>query len=93
MCFNRLLMTACVFLLVPFAWSQVHPPAGAAYDPRLTFAPLTREAFESRLSDSNIYRVRHAKAMLKLNDDRSVYAYYVRVGLRYRMRRLRLVHY
>src|SRR6202453_5429578 len=41
MCFNRLLMTACVFLLVPFAWSQVPPPAATAYDPRLSFAPLT----------------------------------------------------
>lgn len=37
----------------------------------LNFAPQTRETFESRLSESNVYRVRHAKAMLKLNDDRS----------------------
>jgi hypothetical protein len=32
--FHRLLMTVCVLLVVPSAWSQ------AAYDPRLTFAPL-----------------------------------------------------
>src|SRR5271156_4200554 len=36
--FDRLLMTGCVLLLVPVAWSQAPP---AAYDPRLTFAPLT----------------------------------------------------
>jgi len=37
----------------------------------LNFAPVTRETFESRLNESNVYRVRHAKAMLKLSDDRS----------------------
>src|SRR3984957_15785873 len=44
--FNHLLITACVLLPVPFALSQAPspaaaPPAAAAYDPRLTFAPLT----------------------------------------------------
>jgi Peptidase family M1 domain len=37
---NRLSVTVCVLLMVPFAWSQAPAPA-AAYDPRLTFAPLT----------------------------------------------------
>jgi len=51
---------------------RVRGPVRAAFQiVDLNFAPLTREAFESRLSESNIYRVRHAKAMLKLNDDRS----------------------
>ena len=47
--FDRLLMAVSVFLLGPVAWSQASPaaapaaaaPAAAAYDPRLTFAPLT----------------------------------------------------
>src|SRR5271163_4995145 len=51
---DRLLMAVLVFLLGPLAWSQASPaaapaaaapaaaaPAAAAYDPRLTFAPLT----------------------------------------------------
>jgi hypothetical protein len=51
---------------------RVRGPVRAAFQVvDLNFAPQTRETFESRLSESNIYRVRHAKAMLKLNDDRS----------------------
>ena len=38
---------------------------------QLGFAPQSREAFESRLGDSNVHRARHAKAMLKLLDERS----------------------
>jgi neutral ceramidase len=37
----------------------------------LNFAPKSREAFEARLSESNVYRVRHAKAMLRLYDERN----------------------
>ncbi len=36
----------------------------------LGFAPQTRETFESRLNDTNVWRVRHAKAMLRLYDER-----------------------
>ncbi|HZJ13744.1 MAG TPA: neutral/alkaline non-lysosomal ceramidase N-terminal domain-containing protein [Chthoniobacteraceae bacterium] len=51
---------------------RVRGPVRAAFQVvDLNFAPQTRETFESRLSESNIYRVRHAKAMLKLTDDRS----------------------
>jgi len=51
---------------------RVRGPLRAAFQiVDLTFAPQTRETFESRLTESNIYRVRHAKAMLKLSDDRS----------------------
>ena len=39
--FDRLLVTFSVLLLGSVAWSQTPAPAGsAAYDPRLTFAPL-----------------------------------------------------
>ena len=37
----------------------------------LNFAPKSRETFEARLSESNVYRVRHAKAMLRLYDERN----------------------
>jgi len=51
---------------------RVRGPVRAAFQiVDLNFAPQTRETFESRLNESNIYRVRHAKAMLKLSDDRS----------------------
>src|SRR5579864_2851265 len=51
---------------------RVRGPVRAAFQiVDLNFAPLTREAFESRLGESNVYRVRHARAMLKLSDDRS----------------------
>jgi hypothetical protein len=35
----------------------------------LGFAPQSREGFEARLQETNVYRVRHAKAMLRLYDD------------------------
>ncbi len=52
--FDRLLMAVSVFLLGPVAWSQASPaaapaaaaPAAAAYDPRLTFAPLAARSGE-----------------------------------------------
>jgi neutral ceramidase len=37
----------------------------------LNFAPKSRETFEARLNESNVYRVRHAKAMLRLYDERN----------------------
>src|SRR5271165_1250641 len=42
--FDRLLMAVSIFLLGPVAWPQTPaaaPTGAAAYDPRLTFAPLT----------------------------------------------------
>ncbi|MBI3696299.1 MAG: hypothetical protein HY238_15865, partial [Acidobacteria bacterium] len=36
----------------------------------LNFAPHSRETFEARLSESNPWRVRHAKAMLRAYDER-----------------------
>ncbi len=51
---------------------RVRGPVRAAFQiVDLNFAPQTRETFQSRLGESNVYRVRHAKAMLKLSDDRS----------------------
>lgn len=51
---------------------RVRGPVRAAFQiVDLNFAPQTRETFQSRLGESNVYRVRHAKAMLKLADDRS----------------------
>ncbi len=35
----------------------------------LAFAPHTRETFAARLGESNVWRVRHAKAMLKTYDE------------------------
>jgi neutral ceramidase len=35
----------------------------------LGFAPQSREGFEARLQETNVWRVRHAKAMLRLYDD------------------------
>ena len=35
----------------------------------LGFAPQSREGFEARLQETNVYHVRHAKAMLRLYDD------------------------
>lgn len=35
----------------------------------LGFAPQSRETFQARLQDSNVYRARHAKAMLHLYDE------------------------
>jgi len=37
----------------------------------INFAPKSRETFEARLNESNVYRVRHAKAMLRLYDERN----------------------
>ncbi len=37
----------------------------------LGFAPQSREGFEARLQETNVHRVRHAKAMLRLYDDGS----------------------
>jgi neutral ceramidase len=51
---------------------RVHGPVRAAFQViDLTFAPQSRETFESRLNETNVYRVRHARAMLKLYDERS----------------------
>jgi len=51
---------------------NVRGPVRAAFQiVQLGFAPQSRETFESRLQDSNVHRVRHAKAMLKLMDERS----------------------
>lgn len=51
---------------------SVRGPVRAAFQiVQLGFAPQSRETFESRLQDSNVHRVRHAKAMLKLSDERS----------------------
>jgi hypothetical protein len=36
----------------------------------LNFAPHSRETFEPRLTETNVWRVRHAKAMLQLFDER-----------------------
>jgi len=35
----------------------------------LGFAPKSREDFEARLKETNVHRVRHARAMLRLYDD------------------------
>jgi neutral ceramidase len=35
----------------------------------LGFAPQSRDGFQARLQESNVHRVRHAKAMLRLYDD------------------------
>jgi hypothetical protein len=49
----------------------VRGPIRAAYRlVDLNFAPHTRETFEPRLKESNVWRVRHAKAMLQLYDQR-----------------------
>jgi hypothetical protein len=50
--------------------ARVRGPVRAAFQVvELGFAPQSREGFEARLNESNIYRVRHAKAMLRLYDD------------------------
>ena len=45
------------------------PVHGAFQIVELGFAPQSREGFEARLKETNVYRVRHAKAMLRLYDD------------------------
>lgn len=48
---------------------RVHGPIRAAFQiVELGFKPQSREVFETRLKESNVYRVRHAKAMLRLYD-------------------------
>ena len=50
---------------------RVRGPIRAAFQiVELGFAPHTRETFESRLSETNLWRVRHAKAMLRTYDER-----------------------
>jgi neutral ceramidase len=50
----------------------VRGPLHAAFQiVELNFAPQSRETLEARLTESNVYRARHAKAMLKLYDDRN----------------------
>ena len=49
---------------------RVRGPVRAAFQVvELGFAPESREGFAARLNESNIYRVRHAKAMLRLYDE------------------------
>jgi hypothetical protein len=51
---------------------RIRGPVRAAFQiVELGFAPNSRELYEARLKDSNIYRVRHAKAMLRLYDERN----------------------
>jgi len=51
--------------------ARVRGPIRAAYQlVDLNLAPHTREVFEARLAESNVWRVRHAKAMLGLYDQR-----------------------
>ena len=46
---------------------RVHGPLRAAFQiVELEFAPNSPEMFQARLQDSSIYRVRHARAMLRL---------------------------
>jgi neutral ceramidase len=50
---------------------RVRGPIRAVYQTvELGFAPNSRETFESRLKESNPWHVRHAKAMLRLYDER-----------------------
>lgn len=50
---------------------RVRGPIRAVYQTvELGFAPNSRETFESRLKESNPWRVRHARAMLRLYDER-----------------------
>jgi neutral ceramidase len=50
--------------------TRVHGTMRAAFQiTELGFAPQSREAFEARLQETNVWRVRHAKAMLRLYDD------------------------
>ena len=51
---------------------RVRGPVRAAFQiVELGFAPQSRETFEARLTESDVHRVRHAKAMLRLFDERS----------------------
>lgn len=51
---------------------RVRGPVRAALQVvELNFASKSRETFEARLNESNVYRVRHAKAMLRLYDERN----------------------
>jgi neutral/alkaline ceramidase-like enzyme len=45
------------------------PIRGAFQVVELGFAPQSRETFQARLQEPNVYRVRHAKAMLRLYDE------------------------
>jgi len=49
---------------------RVRGPVRAAFQiVELGFKPQSREGFEARLTESNVYRVRHAKAMVRLYDE------------------------
>jgi neutral ceramidase len=49
---------------------RVRGPLRAAFQiVELGFAPQSREGFEAQLTEANVYRVRHAKAMLRLYDE------------------------
>ncbi len=50
--------------------TRVRGPVRDAFQTvELGFAPQSREGFEARLNDTNVWRVRHAKAMLRLYDE------------------------
>ncbi len=50
--------------------TRVHGTTHAAFQiTELGFAPQSREGFEARLQETNVYRVRHAKGMLRLYDE------------------------
>ena len=50
--------------------ARVRGPIRAAFQSvDLAFAPHTRETFAARLEESNVWRVRHAKAMLKAYEE------------------------
>jgi hypothetical protein len=50
--------------------AKVHGPIRSAFQVvELGFAPQSREIFEARLKESNVYHVRHAKAMLRFYED------------------------
>jgi len=50
--------------------SRVHGQVKGAFQVvELGFAPQSRDGFAARLTDKNVHRVRHAKAMLRLYDE------------------------
>ncbi|PYT26833.1 MAG: hypothetical protein DMG57_20240 [Acidobacteria bacterium] len=52
--------------------ARVHGPIHATFRiVELGFAPESRETYEARLKESNVWRVRHAKAMLRMYDNPS----------------------
>jgi len=63
-------LAAEVNLVLGEKLAHVRGPVRAAFQVvELGFAPQSREGFQARLTESNVYRVRHAKAMLRLYDD------------------------